>query len=695
MGLIAHKGIIYGGGSDVVPNPQDAATDELEKLGIDGDVYEVTDADYRSNMHTFTTTGYDTSTHKFEGSEMSMSYAVKSIFSPLATVYNAIKTAINDHAGVFTTINTAISNLTTALSYKVDKDSVTFKDLTSSGHRFGIDLSIASQFTGSNDVSHENTNLTAIKTVVNNLADYTEDNVQVESVDDTTPYLYRQSPAIGTRVMENALVGASVVKNQLVDSSTTSVIIASGHKYIAKINSVWSVGTSDGTAISVDGSRGDKFVDLTQYFGSNTIPTYVIGLGATNALAYLQSYGFLTGSLPYNSGTLESVNPSAKKVVGKNLFKSTKSTRTTEGITYTLNMDGTISAEGTCSAGTAAIYYTNNDDISALPPGNYYFCGTVPGASNCDVFIWDTTASARAKQWDGVTNCVSDKGTVALREFQIVEGHTYQMALRVAKNTSVNGTFKPMVCLPSVTSAEFEPYTTETYSISPSPLRGLFVLDGDTIKASGDVRSADGSTTRNYDYRAYQSDDESLANAITDGTHTIVKKSTPTTETLPPYTNPQKSFVGGTEEFITDNDVPVGHESEYKSLPVMFDDDYIQKLQYNAESVFNPDRIILIASDSFTVQDRDNRELTFNLYRYSNGMIHIMALNNLFHTEQLDVSGVFPAAFLPKYPPSDLELIGTDNSGNIREFYAYNDGYGIITIMRSPAVGFHLNAWYM
>ena len=45
MGLIAHKGIFYGGGSDVVANPQDSATDTLTKVGIDGTVYEVTDAD--------------------------------------------------------------------------------------------------------------------------------------------------------------------------------------------------------------------------------------------------------------------------------------------------------------------------------------------------------------------------------------------------------------------------------------------------------------------------------------------------------------------------------------------------------------------------------------------------------------------------------------------------------------------------
>lgn len=45
MAAIYHNGDWYGLGSDVVANPQDSATDTLTKVGIDGTVYEVTDAD--------------------------------------------------------------------------------------------------------------------------------------------------------------------------------------------------------------------------------------------------------------------------------------------------------------------------------------------------------------------------------------------------------------------------------------------------------------------------------------------------------------------------------------------------------------------------------------------------------------------------------------------------------------------------
>lgn len=45
MGVIMHKGVAYGGGSNVEANPAGSATDDLSKLGIDGTVYDITDAD--------------------------------------------------------------------------------------------------------------------------------------------------------------------------------------------------------------------------------------------------------------------------------------------------------------------------------------------------------------------------------------------------------------------------------------------------------------------------------------------------------------------------------------------------------------------------------------------------------------------------------------------------------------------------
>ena len=541
MGLIAHKGIIYGSGSDVVPNPQDAATDELEKLGIDGDVYEVTDADYRSNMHTFTETGYDTSTHKFDGLEISTTYAVKSIFSPLARVYNALKTAINDHASVFTTINTAISDLTTALSNKVNKDSVTFTNLTSSGHRFGTDLSIVGQFTGSNDVNNENTNLTAIKSVVNNLADYTEDNVQVESLDDTTPYLYRQSPAIGTRVMENALVGASVVRNQLIQATRKTA----SHTFDASASYLYNM-----VAMGND----------NVYFRSGR--KYLISAKITRTIATNNGLSFVLRMSAGGDATINIQNGAADG------YYSTIHSPSADGKINYVSVSNYNYKNGYAAGDTIAY-----DDFFVVDLTQWFGSSTIPDA----VYTKEQATAGSGIAW--------------------LKSQGFDFSEYIEYNTgtieSVNPTGKKVYDEHDTLVAE--------YSIAPYALHGIpQLVDGDIIY-DGDIRKASGSVTKNYEYRAYQSGDESLPNAITDGTNTVVKRTTPSQGAAAPFDNPQISIVDGTEEWITDNDVPVGHDSEYKSLPALFDDDYIQYLQEQAENVIGEIEAVTPISGTATV----------------------------------------------------------------------------------------------
>ena len=106
--------------------------------------------------------------------------------------------------------------------------------------------------------------------------------------------------------------------------------------------------------------------------------------------------------------------------------------------------------------------------------------------------------------------------------------------------------------------------TIATYLFGGAELRGLFKKDADgNIYADGDIYSADGTITRRYKSRAYQAGDESLPDAITDGTTTVVKKATPTTETSTEYANPQA--VGVSEEFTDSRTIkmPCGHDTIY------------------------------------------------------------------------------------------------------------------------------------
>ena len=105
-----------------------------------------------------------------------------------------------------------------------------------------------------------------------------------------------------------------------------------------------------------------------------------------------------------------------------------------------------------------------------------------------------------------------------------------------------------------------------TYTLGGADLRGLFKLDANNnLYCDGDVYTSDGTITRNFEYRAYQSGDESLTDAITDGTNTVVKLTTATTETSTAYTNPQKA--GEAEAFVDarTEKVPVGHSTRYSA----------------------------------------------------------------------------------------------------------------------------------
>ena len=423
-----------------------------------------------------------------------------------------------------------VDGVTTALSGKVDKEE-------------GYGLS-------ANDYTDEDK---ALVGTIEDKLDKTETAVNANGlvittpVNDNAPYIYRQTPVKESfKALMHKIVGASVVWNQLVDSNTTSVTIASGHRYIAKINGTLTFGTSDGTAITV--SANDYLTDLTAMFGI-TIADYVYTLETSQSgsgIAWLQSYGFFTEDYyAYKQNKLESGCVSAKKIVGKNKLELTleylkaKNTSgtwvdnkyTLNGVTFTVNADMTISTSGTASANITLYLKDEGEDCPFI---NYKLYGCASGGSNNTYYlrISDVTTSSNSEYGSGVS-------------ISVTKTNQWILYIRILSGVNSNGLiFKPMITFSNENST-YEPYTETTYPISPITLRGLFKLSTDKLTVDGDEYNADGSVTRKYEQRAYQSGDESLTDAITDGTNTIVKLATPTTEQTTPFT--ETEIVGSTE----------------------------------------------------------------------------------------------------------------------------------------------------
>ena len=142
---------------------------------------------------------------------------------------------------------------------------------------------------------------------------------------------------------------------------------------------------------------------------------------------------------------------------GKNLLENNWVTKTHNGVTFTANADGSITANGTASeTGFAAVAMAIDTDTLH---GDYYYNGAYDGSSSTyNAYIWDNTTASRAKKWDGTSNV--ENGYTALQQVKLVQGHTIVFQCRVMAGQTVNNlTFYPMICASTETDTSFEPYT--------------------------------------------------------------------------------------------------------------------------------------------------------------------------------------------------------------------------------------------
>ena len=362
-------------------------------------------------------------------------------------------------------------------------------------------------------------------------------------INNKDPYLFRAFP-VRNAFKENlkSIVGGSVVWNQLVDTNTTSVTITSGHKYISKINSVWAVGVSDGTAITVDGSRQDMVIDITAELGT-TIANYIYTLeqGTAGAgVAWFRKY-FPNVYYAYSANTIQSVNVNAKKVVGFNQFDEVME----------IGMIDTTTGQNSIST----VRLRSKNYIPIFPSTTYYLC------------IKNFNTGTPLFFYDANKNYINYANTAPNGVFTTPSNAYY---LRFFTQTDYGTTYKNDICInlhcDGSRDGEYEPYKSTTYDLSGSHL-----------------------VKRKYEYRAYASGDESLPDTITDGTNTVTKRTTPITETVTNPTlygiwkldaNNNLYFDGdsfsdfpnislideyGTEEFVDERAVPipVGNDTDF------------------------------------------------------------------------------------------------------------------------------------
>lgn len=146
-------------------------------------------------------------------------------------------------------------------------------------------------------------------------------------------------------------------------------------------------------------------------------------------------------------------------VGGKNLLQNTASSQTINGVTFTVNNDGSIICNGTSSAVTTfAISIKLNSNI------NYALSGS-PKNGGFATYRFDLRNISYS-----VYNNIVDNGDGI--NFTVEENGTYLVCIRIAANYTCNNlTFYPMIRLASIQDDTYEPYheptTTNIYLDKP------------------------------------------------------------------------------------------------------------------------------------------------------------------------------------------------------------------------------------
>lgn len=140
-----------------------------------------------------------------------------------------------------------------------------------------------------------------------------------------------------------SIKGNTVVWNQQVDTSTSSVTLTSGHKFATKVNGTYSIVSGTGQSLAVTGGTDEVF-DLTKMLGS-TLADQIYNMEQSQAgsgVAYFRKL-FPLDYYSYESGKLLNFNGEGAK--GKNLLNDADSDLVNVPISVYANTDSKLVAQ--------------------------------------------------------------------------------------------------------------------------------------------------------------------------------------------------------------------------------------------------------------------------------------------------------------------------------------------------------------
>lgn len=279
------------------------------------------------------------------------------------------------------------------------------------------------------------------------------------TVQETLSATVKQAGALDTSLGEEIETGTQL-KTDLIASGEKAVqdIQTAGSEQLGKMQAVAEEFTADREQIATNkkdiGSlKEDLSNKITKFYASN------------------QGENHLADS---DDGKIQDMmicgNSNQNQTKGKNLLKYPyiETTKTSLGITFTDNKDGSINVSGT---GTETAYYNLYSNIDGkrltLASGTYKL--VAKGRSKCNVFT------------NNGVNSVKNEGT-----FTITDGHNDVWCfIEAPKGLALNETIYPMIQLASSTNESYEPYTGGKPSPNPDYPQKIKRVVNPVVKVCG------------------------------------------------------------------------------------------------------------------------------------------------------------------------------------------------------------------
>ena len=360
-----------------------------------------------------------------------------------------------------------------------------------------------------------------------------------------------------------------------------------------------------------DETATPQIIDLTDYFSSASIADYIYSLESATAgagVAKLKEWGFFTEEYyEYNAGSLESVEPRSHVMRGFNQFDASTITDNA----YVSGSNGalvTSQPEFFCSDYIRVLpntaYYSNTDvngriythiffdsdknfignnstskGVFTTPQGAFYMRVNAIKSKVSASDICINLSSDRNGEYEPYVSHTYDLGTDTLRGLFKLDSNNNLYADGDTKTS--DGTVTRRYGVVDLGTLDWTAYASSatTFTLFFAQISGLVSRNG----ANG-VCTKYSLLIGGYDWQSLNDKqavlyvgagevrigvrdsaytDTATFKAAMSGVMLVYELATPTTETADPFTNPQICDPDGTEEYVTSNGIPVGHNTEY------------------------------------------------------------------------------------------------------------------------------------